>query len=123
VKHIVYLNPDPGARDSFAGVMRFEGFAVEAIDTEELVLASTRPLPDLVVLDAGSAGVEICRRLRALAPSVPILLLTPAGAGRTRASARRAGASAHLTAPATVEALLTTMSSLVSRSRSAERPG
>lgn len=95
---VVYLNPDPGMRDSLAGVMRFEGFVVEAVQDGDAAFAAVqRAMPDLVVLDGGLAGRDVCRHLRALTTTVPILVLTE---------------------PASIDSLLKRMHSLLKRPQS-----
>ncbi|HEX6417696.1 MAG TPA: response regulator, partial [Acidimicrobiales bacterium] len=79
---ILVVDDDPTVSEVVARYLERDGFAVETVSDGRTALdrALAEP-PDLVVLDLmlpGLDGLEVCRRLRALAP-VPIVILTARG--------------------------------------------
>ncbi len=76
---ILVVEDDPTVAEVVSRYLTREGYTVESVRDGRgaLARASTR-MPDLVVLDLmlpGLDGLEVCRRLRALAP-VPVIMLT-----------------------------------------------
>ena len=85
---------------------------------------------DMVVLDLmlpGVDGLEICRRLRARTPYVPILMLTARSAEIDRVLGLELGADDYLTKPFSVRELVARVKAILRRSEALaageERPG
>ena len=79
---ILVVDDDPNVAEVVSRYLEREGFSVTTVGDgrQALDLALGNP-PDLVVLDLmlpGMDGLEVCRRLRALAP-VPVIMLTARG--------------------------------------------
>lgn len=75
--------------------------------------------PDVLVLDRmlpGIDGVEVLRRIRALQPEVPALLLTAMDGAGDRIDGLAAGADDYVTKPFTIEEVLLRLHRLVQRS-------
>lgn len=75
--------------------------------------------PDVIVLDRmlpGIDGVEVLRRIRALQPEVPVLLLTAMDGAGDRIDGLAAGADDYVTKPFTIEEVLLRLHRLVQRS-------
>jgi DNA-binding response OmpR family regulator len=80
VTRIVLVEDDPRISEPLVRMLQAEGFAVEHHDSglpavESLVAAP----PDLVLLDLSLPdidGLEVCRRVRAVSASLPIVMLT-----------------------------------------------
>ncbi|MCL4466889.1 MAG: response regulator transcription factor [Chloroflexi bacterium] len=104
--------------------LSFAGYAVDsaAEGEEALALARDNP-PQLVVLDVmlpGLDGLEVCRRLRAGEPELPILMLTAKGRVPDRVAGLDAGADDYLVKPFAFEELLARIRALLRRARPAE---
>ena len=76
----IYIADDETAiREAIATFLEHEGYAVDAFDNGDALLARFMTDPcDLVVLDVmmpGSNGFTVCKAIRAVSP-VPIIMLT-----------------------------------------------
>jgi two-component system response regulator MprA len=100
----------------------FAGYTVETAETGELALENVlRELPDVVVLDVmlpGMDGLEVCRRLRAAEPRLPILLLTARDRVPDRVAGLDAGADDYLVKPFAFDELLARIRALLRRTAS-----
>ena len=101
----------------------FEGYRVQAAadGPTALELARENP-PDLVLLDlmlAGMAGLEVCRRLRAVS-DVPILMLTAKEAIDDRVAGLDAGADDYLVKPFAFDELMARVRALLRRAQPAQ---
>src|ERR1700683_4021005 len=76
---VLVVDDEEAYREALASGLSQEGFAVEcAADGHEALRLFHRVHPDLVLLDVmlpDQSGVELCQRMRALAP-VPIIMVT-----------------------------------------------
>ena len=85
--------------------------------TEALRIAASNP-PDLVILDLGLPGLdglEVCRRLRASARYVPILMLTARSSDAERVLGLEFGADDYLVKPFNVMELVARAKAIVRR--------
>lgn len=77
---ILLTEDDPITLEALASLLRLEGFEViESPDGETALSLWKTEKPELVCLDImmpGMDGFEVCRRLRALDHTVPILFLS-----------------------------------------------
>lgn len=71
---------DPNTRAALAEIIRSDGHAVvEAVDGIHAKSTFDRTRPDLICLDVmmpGLSGYDLCRHIRAVSPTVPILFIT-----------------------------------------------
>ncbi len=82
---------------------------ISAGDAETAVAAASAATPDLAIVDLrlpGTDGLEIVRRLRALAETTCILMLTGYGSIATALTATRLGADDYLSKPADADQIL-----------------
>jgi two-component system, OmpR family, response regulator MprA len=97
----------------------FAGYEVDTAETGEQALdKSLGNLPDLVILDVmlpGIDGLEVCRRLRAAEPRLPILLLTARDRVPDRVAGLDAGADDYLIKPFAFDELLARIRALLRR--------
>src|SRR5437879_8283624 len=99
---ILVVDDDPTVAEVVARYLEREGCQVEVVgDGVTAVERATADPPDLMVLDLmlpGLDGLEVCRRLRALAP-VPVIMLTARGEETDRIIGLDLGADDYLTKP------------------------
>lgn len=101
-RSIAIVEDEPAIRANYAEAFRRYGYAVQAYgDRGEAMAAFADRLPDLVVIDVGlgdeiEGGFDLCRELRARAPSLPILFLTARDSDLDVISGLRLGADDYL---------------------------
>lgn len=104
--------------------LAFAGYTVDLAPDGEQALAMARAhLPDLVVLDVmlpGMDGLEVCRRLRAGEPNLPVLMLTAKDRVPDRVAGLDAGADDYLVKPFAFDELLARIRALLRRARPVE---
>ena len=99
---VLVVDDDRTVSDVVARYLLREGHQVEAVADGVVALerASVRP-PDLVVLDLmlpGMSGLEVCRRIRDIAP-IPVIMLTARGEEGDRVIGLELGADDYVTKP------------------------
>lgn len=99
---ILVVDDDANVSEVVSRYLLREGFSVEVVGDGRTALdrALADP-PDLVVLDLmlpGIDGLEVCRRLRALAP-VPVIMLTARSDESDRVIGLELGADDYITKP------------------------
>ncbi len=101
-RHVLLVDDDPHIRALLAFAFDKAGFAVEeAGDGEAALVAVTRQVPNLVVLDINMPrmdGLEVCRRLRATS-EVPVLFLSSRDEEFDRVLGIELGADDYVTKP------------------------
>ncbi|MFT3735180.1 MAG: two-component system response regulator CreB [Rhodocyclaceae bacterium] len=77
---ILIVEDEPAIADTLCYTLRSEGYAPQHVATGEAALADIAANPPaLVILDVGLpdlSGFEVCRRIRALHDSLPVMFLT-----------------------------------------------
>ncbi len=107
---ILIIDDDPPSRDSLAAILSVEGFDVVTAaggDDGVALLASARP--SLILLDmqlADSQGLSVFRRINALNPGVPVIMVTARDDELDAVLALEAGAADHVTKPPRPRAVL-----------------
>ncbi|HET9146689.1 MAG TPA: sigma 54-interacting transcriptional regulator, partial [Acetobacteraceae bacterium] len=100
---IFVIDDDAGFRDSLAEAIADFGHEPIAFGRAAPALeALERAAPDLAFLDLRMPeldGIEALRRIRAIAPSLPVVVLTAFATGENTIAAMRLGAFDHLTKP------------------------
>jgi two-component system response regulator MprA len=117
---VLVVDDERAVRESLRRALELEGYDVElAADGEEaLERLSTPVAADAVVLDVlmpGIDGLEVCRRLRAGANAVPILMLTARAEVDSRVAGLDAGADDYLPKPFALAELLARLRALLRR--------
>jgi two-component system response regulator ResD len=101
-QRILVVDDDPTVAEVVVRYLERDGYVVESVGDGEAAVESARTSrPRLVVLDLmlpGLDGLEVCRRLRELAP-VPIVMLTARGEEEDRVVGLELGADDYLTKP------------------------
>ncbi|MCW8906810.1 MAG: response regulator, partial [Sedimenticola sp.] len=102
-KLIAIVEDEPAIRDNYRDLLQRQGYQVATHATrQQAIEAFRRHLPDLAILDIGleddvEGGFELCRELRALSPSLPIIFLTARDSELDTVSGLRLGADDYLT--------------------------
>lgn len=121
---ILVVDDDPKILSFMRRGLSFAGYAVDiAADGEEALAIARDQAPDLVVLDVmlpGVDGLEVCRRLRAGDPDLPILMLTARDRVPDRVAGLDAGADDYLVKPFAFDELLARIRALLRRARPPE---
>ena len=117
---ILVVDDDANVSEVVARYLRREGFEVETVADGRLAIdrALADP-PDLVVLDLmlpGMDGLEVCRRLRALAP-VPVIMLTARGDESDRVIGLELGADDYVAKPFSPKELVARVRAVLRRAR------
>lgn len=100
---IALVEDDKLLRMNYTKALAREGYRVNSyLNRPEAFLAFSRQLPDLAVLDIMledemEGGFDLCRQLRSLSPTVPIIFLTARDSDIDRVSGLRLGAWDYLT--------------------------
>jgi DNA-binding response OmpR family regulator len=117
---ILVVDDDVNVSEVVERYLRREGFEVETVADGRLAVdrALAEP-PDLVVLDLmlpGLDGLEVCRRLRALAP-VPVIMLTARGDESDRVIGLELGADDYVAKPFSPKELVARIRAVLRRAR------
>jgi DNA-binding response OmpR family regulator len=117
---VLVVDDDPTVSEVVARYLERDGYAVETVADGRTALdrALAEP-PDLVVLDLmlpGLDGLEVCRRLRALAP-VPIVILTARGQESDRIVGLDLGADDYVAKPFSTKELVARVRAVLRRAR------
>ncbi len=117
---VFVVDDEPAVRESLRRALELEGYDVElAGDGEEALERLERNVePDAMILDVlmpGIDGLEVCRRLRASASEIPILMLTARAEVDSRVAGLDAGADDYLSKPFALAELLARLRALLRR--------
>src|SRR3954469_15136054 len=100
---VLLVEDDERISQPLVRMLQAEGFAVRHAGTGAATLAAVEAeLPDLVLLDLSLPdidGLELCRRLRAAHPAVPIVMLTARNEEVDMVVGLDAGADDYITKP------------------------
>jgi two-component system, OmpR family, response regulator len=119
---ILIAEDDPVLADGLCRSLRHSGYVVDTVASgaEADAALSTQEF-NLLILDLGlprMAGLEVLRRLRARASSVPVLILTAADSVETRVRGLDLGADDFMAKPFALEELEARVRALTRRSPS-----
>jgi DNA-binding response OmpR family regulator len=99
---VLIIEDDPTVAEVVARYLKREGYSVEVVSDGAAGLSrALAEIPDLIVLDLmlpSIGGLEICRRLRAVAP-IPIIMLTARGEEADRITGLELGADDYVAKP------------------------
>jgi DNA-binding response OmpR family regulator len=120
VSRVLVVDDDRTVSDVVARYLVREGHQVEAVadGVSALERATARP-PDLVVLDLmlpGMSGLEVCRRIRDIAP-IPVIMLTARGEEGDRVIGLELGADDYVTKPFSPRELVLRIGAVLRRAR------
>jgi two-component system OmpR family response regulator len=121
MRRIAIVEDDPAIRANYADLPRRQGYDVATYrDRPAALLAFRTRLPDLAVVDIGlgdeiDGGFTLCRELRALSATLPIIFLTARDSEFDTVAGLRLGADDYLTKDASLPHLLARIAALFRR--------
>jgi DNA-binding response OmpR family regulator len=119
-QRVLVVDDDPTVSDVVRRYLEREGFTVGlAGDGPAALIAFADERPDLVVLDLmlpGLDGIEVCKRMRALMPGLPVVMLTALGEEADRVLGLEMGADDYVTKPFSPRELVLRVQSVLRRS-------
>ena len=120
-RHIVIVEDEAAIRHNYEDALKRYGYRVTGYSDRESALAAlSRRLPDLVIIDVGlgddiEGGFELCRELRGLSKSLPIIFLTARDSDLDVISGLRLGADDYLTKDISLQHLIARVVALFRR--------
>lgn len=102
-RRIIVVEDDPAIRQNYRDALVSQGYEVVVFEDRKRALESFRTrLPDLALLDIGlgadvDGGFALCRELRSLSPTLPIIFLTARDSDFDVVSGLRMGADDYVT--------------------------
>lgn len=127
-RRVAIVEDEPAIRDNYADVMRRQGYEVQTFADRRSALESFRGrLPDLAILDIGlgdepEGGFDLCRELRGLSKSLPIIFLTARDSDFDTVSGLRLGADDYLTKDISLPHLSARVAALFRRVEALQTP-
>jgi two-component system OmpR family response regulator len=120
-RRIAIVEDDPVIRENYADVLRRQSYEVTTFANRPDALRAMRiRLPDLALIDIGlgdeiEGGFALCRELRALSSTLPIMFLTARDGDLDTVSGLRMGADDYLTKDTSLPHLLARIAALFRR--------
>jgi len=127
-RRIAIVEDDAAIRNNYADALRRHGYEVAAHAGRAEAMAAFRSrLPDLAVIDIGlgedvDGGFDLCRELRAMSASLPIIFLTARDSELDVVSGLRLGADDYLTKDVSLPQLVARIAALFRRVEVARAP-
>lgn len=127
-RRIAIVEDEPSIRANYAEALRRHGYEVAAYASRPEAIGAFRTrLPDLAVIDVGlgdepDGGFTLCRELRAMSPTLPIIFLSARDSDFDIVAGLRIGADDYLTKDASLPHLLARIAALFRRVEAAREP-
>ena len=107
---ILVVDDDSQLRQSFARLLREEGYEVRTASSGEAGLEGVKQkVPDLVIMDVrmpGMSGMETFQAMRQIDPKLPVIIMTAFGTTETAIEATKLGAFDYVLKPFEIPDLL-----------------
>ncbi len=117
--HVAVVDDDESFSRALERLLRAAGFEPFVCASGEAFLQDKRPpSPACLVLDihlGGMSGLDLCRRLRALGKTAPVIFVTAHDEPESREEAQRAGCSAYFCKPVPGKLLLDAITNAINR--------
>jgi two-component system OmpR family response regulator len=127
-KKIAIVEDESAILGNYTDVLQRQGYEVDGYANRKAALDNFRTeLPDLAILDIGlgddvDGGFELCRELRALSPTLPIIFLTARDSELDTVSGLRLGADDYLTKDISLAHLTARIAALFRRMEAVQQP-
>ena len=123
---VLVVEDEPDIRNLIVHHLESDGFRCRAAATGPDALTAVRAtMPDLVILDLmlpGMSGLEVCRRSRATAARLPIIMLTAKADEVDRVVGLELGADDYIVKPFSPKELVARVRAVLRRAHPAEDP-
>ena len=122
MRRIAIVEDEPAIRANYTDALRRHGYEVAAYASRPEAMAAFRTrLPDIAVIDVGlgdepDGGFTLCRELRAMSPTLPIIFLSARDSDFDIVAGLRIGADDYLTKDASLHQLTARIAALFRRS-------
>jgi two-component system OmpR family response regulator len=120
-KQIILVEDEPILCENYAKAIREQGYDVITCDNKQAALdCLNKQLPDLAILDIGlgddaEAGFDLCREIRSLSNTLPIIFLTARDSDFDTISGLRLGADDYLSKDTSMPHVLARIAALFRR--------
>ncbi len=120
-KQIILVEDEPILCENYAKAIREQGYeVVTCINKQDALTNINKRLPDLAILDIGlgdeaEAGFDLCREIRSLSNSLPIIFLTARDSDFDTISGLRLGADDYLSKETSMPHILARIAALFRR--------
>lgn len=120
-KQIILVEDEPVLCQNYAKAIRDQGYEVITCDNKQDALEIlSKQLPDLAILDIGlgddaEAGFDLCREIRTLSNTLPIIFLTARDSDFDTISGLRLGADDYLSKETSMPHILARIAALFRR--------
>jgi two-component system OmpR family response regulator len=127
-RRIAVVEDEPAIRENYADVLRKHGYEVATYANRPSALQAFRTqLPSLAIIDVGlgdemDGGFALCRELRTLSATLPIIFLSARDSDFDVVSGLRLGADDYLTKDVSLPHLLARIAALFRRSDLSNTP-
>jgi two-component system OmpR family response regulator len=120
-KQIILVEDEPILCENYAKAIKQQGYEVVTCDNKQDALVNiNKQLPDLAILDIGlgedaEAGFDLCREIRSLSNTLPIIFLTARDSDFDTISGLRLGADDYLSKDTSMPHILARIAALFRR--------
>lgn len=127
-KCIAIVEDEPAIRENYADALRKQGYSVDTYGTRSAALrVFKKQLPDMALLDIGledeiDGGFDLCRELRSMSSTLPIIFLTARDSDLDTISGLRLGADDYLTKDISMPNLCARISAFFRRGELLKQP-
>ncbi len=128
LKRIAIVEDDAAIRKNYADALARSGYEIEAFESRPSAMAAFKTrLPDLAVIDIGlgeeiDGGFSLCRDLRAMSATLPIIFLSARDSDIDIVSGLRLGADDYVTKDVSMPHLTARISALFRRLEALRMP-
>jgi two-component system, OmpR family, response regulator len=127
-KQIILVEDEPILCENYAIAIRQQGYEVLTCNNKQDAIDSVnKRLPDLAILDVGlgddvEAGFDLCREIRSLSNTIPIIFLTARDTDLDTISGLRLGADDYLSKDTSMPHILARIAALFRRIQALQTP-
>jgi two-component system OmpR family response regulator len=127
-RRIAIVEDEPAIRENYSDALKQQGYDVAAYPNRRLAMQAFKSrLPNMAIIDIGledeiDGGFTLCRELRALSATLPIIFLTARDDDIDAVSGLRMGADDYLTKEISLPQLVARVSALFRRADIIDSP-